>query len=435
MKPEAHIQTSIELLEEFSIQNKPFKRFFPAYIRMRRYIGSKDRKAIFQYSMDIFRNYFSLMRCAQALQIEVNFRSLMLIYLKLCIQKETSDIHLFFTGGYGPPPLTETEAKALSLLTHGESFEQSLEAPDFLLSSLMEYYGETILGQLSFISQNILPAYFRINPHKIHIDAISEDFKTQNLPLLEEDEEARLQSPHPYLLRFFENIDLKNHPFYKEGLIEVQDKGSQILCQLIKTKPDEYLWDFCAGGGGKSLYIQSCQPTLNVILSDIHKVKLKNAQQRFKRAGLPHPQIINLPHDLSSMDKFKGKIEHLILDVPCSSMGTWQRNPDLKLRMNADYLAQIVQTQKDIFLQASPFIKSGGRLYYFTCSLLPQENEQQIKWFLENNSDFKEVNIKQENEYLDNDILFPYDKHKNSLTLTPKIHNCDGFFAAILEKK
>ncbi len=434
MRAESHIQTTIELLEEYSVQTMPFARFFPSYVRQRRYMGSKDRKAVFAYAMGIFRLFFSLKRSSYALGLDDNFRSLMLVYLKMALQKDNHDIKALFIGGYGPEELSGSERQALDFLSHNEGLDLSLEAPDFLLPSLFEAYGEGICEELSFMSQNILPPYFRVNPHKADIEDITEELKAQNLPVREEDMEARMHSPHPHLLQFFEPIDLKNHPFYKEGLIEVQDKAAQILCNLIKTKAGERLWDFCAGGGGKSLYVQSDNPSLEVILSDIYEVKLKNAMERFQRAGLKKPQQALLPNGLEKMSAFEGKIDHMILDVPCSSLGTWQRNPDLKLRISEDYLAKIVQNQRHILSQAAPFVKTGGRLYYFTCSLLAQENDEQISWFLKSHPQFKQVSIAQENEFLHNEAFFPHNSNKNSLTIWPKTHHCDGFFAAILEK-
>ncbi|MFV0431497.1 MAG: RsmB/NOP family class I SAM-dependent RNA methyltransferase [Alphaproteobacteria bacterium] len=442
MQPSGHIQSCIELLSEFKGQSAPFKRFHKSFFKSRRYAGSKDRRAIFHMAMQIFRHYYNLNRMINACGLDINERSLVIAYLYLVENKDINDLKLLFVPPYGPKPLSINEQQALSMLSHKEAIEYSLELPDFILPSMIKQQGEVILSCFAHMAQNILKPYFRINPHKGEYFDICEQLIADDMPIIlpDEDDDITLR-PLPYLIQTFgqETIDIRNHPLYQQGLIEIQDKGSQILCSFIPNKPQQILWDFCGGAGGKSLYLQSASTELKVILSDITAVKLKEAQKRFTRAGLKIPQTLLLPQDLPKPQDLKADI--LLLDVPCSGSGTWQRNADLKVRLSQQSLTEIIQTQQKIIDQSIPYLKAGGQLYYMTCSLFAEENEEQVKYILKNHPKMAIKSICDINPYA-HDLKQRakskgYVKEENSpfLKIYPNVENCDGFFLAILEKE
>ncbi|MFV0321621.1 MAG: RsmB/NOP family class I SAM-dependent RNA methyltransferase [Alphaproteobacteria bacterium] len=444
MRPAAHIATCMELLREFKGQNAPFKRFHKEFFKTRRYAGSKDRRAVFNMAMQIFRHYYNLSRIISACGLPDDERSLILVYLYTCEGKDSADLQALFMGGYTPEPLTADELQALSLLAGFDGFDDALELPDFLLPSLLQNQGEVILSSFAFMSRNILKPYFRSNPNKGERLDILEDMEGDGIAVkLAQDADDDIPSLTPHLIELYgdENIDLRNYPLYQNGLIEVQDKGAQILCNLVNITNKRSLWDYCAGAGGKSLYLASQNPNLNVILSDVTAGKLKEAQMRFKRAGLPKPKVAILPKNLPALNHLKGQIDVLILDVPCSGTGTWQRNPDLKLRLSPERLEEIMATQRQIIDDALPYLKTGGTLYYMTCSLLAQENEQQVAYILENHASMKLIPITEHHsiahELKEKAQAKGFTKEPTSpyLKIYPNVENSDGFFMAVLEKK
>lgn len=292
------------------------------------------------------------------------------------------------------------------------------------------------------MSRNILKPYFRSNPNKGERLDILEDMEGDGIAVkLAQDADDDIPSLTPHLIELYgdENIDLRNYPLYQNGLIEVQDKGAQIICNLVNITNKRSLWDWCAGAGGKSLYLASKNPDLNIILSDTAAGKLKEAQTRFARAGLPTPKVAVLPKDLSTLNHLKGQIDVLILDVPCSGTGTWQRNPDLKLRLNPKRLEEIITTQRQIIDDALPYLKKGGKLYYITCSLLAEENEQQVDYILHNHPNMCILPITESNpqaqQLKENAAQKGFTKELQSpyIQIYPNAETCDGFFMAVLQ--
>ena len=195
----------------------------------------------------------------------------------------------------------------------------------------------------------------------------------------------------------------KRVPLEFDGLYEVQDEGSQLAVQYANAVPGERVLDFCAGGGGKALALAAeMMNEGNLVCYDADPVRMKNLPIRLERAGVK----------IATIEKPKGMFDLVFVDSPCSGSGTWRRNPDLKWRMKEADIEWLLKTQAKILEQAAPFVKSGGRMVYVTCSLFEAENEQQIDTFLEAHKEFRK-----EGEYL---------------KLSPLKSNTDGFFAANL---
>lgn len=199
---------------------------------------------------------------------------------------------------------------------------------------------------------------------------------------------------------------------FKSGFFEVQDEGSQLIADLVEAKPGDHVLDFCSGSGGKTLaFASKLQGKGQIYLHDIRSYSLLEAKKRLKRAGIQNAQIMNY-HD-EKKKKLKGHMDWVLVDGPCSGSGTLRRNPDMKWKFDLNRFSDLLLEQRNIFAEALVFVKPKKFIVYSTCSILPQENEEQVEYF-----------IKQHNLKL---IGSPFKS-------MPKRGGMDGFFGAVLQK-
>ena len=249
-------------------------------------------------------------------------------------------------------------------------------------------------------------------------------------------------SPTPFApdgVRIMGKPALQNTAGFKAGMFEVQDEGSQLLAYLVAPKRGEMIVDFCAGAGGKTLAIGALmRSTGRLYAFDTSERRLANLKPRQARSGLSnvHPVWIDSEND-AKIKRLAGKIDRVLVDAPCSGMGTLRRNPDLKWRQTPEGVAELNQKQISILNSAARLLKPGGRLVYATCSLLPQENQGVAEDFLKNHPEFEVVPAA---EVLK--PLFPKEKLPLGCSadhpwwqLWPHIHGTDGFFGAVFQKK
>lgn len=236
----------------------------------------------------------------------------------------------------------------------------------------------------------------------------------------------------PWGIRLQGRPPVNRWPMFEKGEIEVQDEGSQILAALVAPKRGEMIIDYCAGAGGKTLLLGALmRSTGRLYAFDVSAARLARAKPRFARSGLSNivPVVINADND-QRVKRLRGKAHRVLIDAPCSGLGTLRRNPDLKWRQHPESLQALLETQRNILRQAARCVAAGGRLVYATCSVLPEENEQQVEAFLAENPDFTLLdagkiaadrceNLTQEGPYL---------------RMRPDVHGTDGFFAAVMER-
>jgi 16S rRNA (cytosine967-C5)-methyltransferase len=226
-------------------------------------------------------------------------------------------------------------------------------------------------------------------------------------------------------------LNIGRHVLFTEGKIEVQDEGSQLLAHLVAAKRGMMVADFCAGAGGKTLAIGALmRNTGRLYAFDVSEKRLHNLGQRLKRSGLSNlnAQVISSETD-PKLKRLNGKFDRVLVDAPCSGLGTLRRNPDLKWRQTPQDVAELNVKQTNILARAAKLTKVGGRLIYATCSLLRDENEQIAEHFLATHPDFKLMNAAE--------ILAQHQIQLDTgdyLKLLPHLHNTDGFFAAVFEK-
>jgi 16S rRNA (cytosine967-C5)-methyltransferase len=215
------------------------------------------------------------------------------------------------------------------------------------------------------------------------------------------------------------------------GAFEVQDEGSQLLGLLLNPKRGEMVADFCAGAGGKTLLLGALmRNTGRLYAFDVSEKRLARLKPRLARSGLSnvHPVKIESERD-ARIKRLAGKLDRVLVDAPCSGLGTLRRNPDLKWRQTPESVAELAQKQSAILAAAATLLRPGGRLVYATCSLLDEENDQIVDAFLAQRPDFALLPADHALEHLG------WKDHAPRLRLFPHRHGTDGFYAALLERQ
>jgi 16S rRNA (cytosine967-C5)-methyltransferase len=306
------------------------------------------------------------------------------------------------------------------------------ELPLWLFSRVTAQYhdAEALLGALA----EPAPLDLRVNGIKAGRDDVLAQLCSgtrEHAPLAAE---ATRFSPDG--IRLHEKPGLTRWGLYKEGSIEVQDEGSQLIARLVAPRRGEMVVDFCAGAGGKTLALGSLmRSTGRIYALDINAKRLAGFGPRLKRSGLSnvHPAAIHSEND-PKVKRLAGKIDRVLVDAPCSGSGTLRRNPDLKWRFDENELARVNDVQASVLRAAARLVKRGGRLVYATCSLLATENQQVIEQFLREHPHFAPIDaaavLAQQGIALDHAARFaPW------FVMLPHLHGTDGFFAAVLERQ
>jgi 16S rRNA (cytosine967-C5)-methyltransferase len=237
----------------------------------------------------------------------------------------------------------------------------------------------------------------------------------------------------PWGLRMNAKPNLSKLTLFEKGVIEVQDEGSQLLALLLDAKRGEMVADFCAGAGGKTLALGAAmRNTGRLYAFDTSAHRLEAMKPRLARSGLSNIHPVAIAHERDDrIKRLRGKMDRVLVDAPCTGLGTLRRNPDLKWRQTPEAVAELTVKQAAILASAARLLKPGGRLVYATCSLLPAENEEIAQAFSAAHPNFKPLLVK--------DLLtdFEVSQPENLCTpdglylrLWPHRHGTDGFFAA-----
>jgi len=304
-----------------------------------------------------------------------------------------------------------------------KTFEVECELPDWAIERLRARYDESALLALAKGLLQNAPLDLRVNPLKISREAALERLAGDGL-------RATATPYSPEGIRLKEKPAINRHALFLQGSIEVQDEGSQLLCHLVAPKRGEMVVDFCAGAGGKTLALGALmRSTGRLYAFDISPKRLAGLKPRLARSGLSnvHPQRIEGVND-ARVKRLAGKIDRVLVDAPCSGLGTLRRNPDMKWRQTPEDVAELVEKQKSILAAAARLVKPGGRLVYTTCSILEEENRGIVEDFLRS----AEFTLRPAGEVLEKSGIRL--QMKDYLELWPHLHGTDGFFAAVLER-
>ena len=318
--------------------------------------------------------------------------------------------------------LSELKAKPEPALTLAEQ----TDLPDWLIERLSALMPEAELQALARTLNQPAPLDLRVNAQKTNRAAV--------LAQLAEEGLAATACPYaPEGIRLAGKPFLAKHPLFLDGSIEVQDEGSQLLGHLLAPKRGEMVVDFCAGAGGKTLLLGALmRSTGRLYALDVSEKRLAKLKPRLARSGLSnvHPMVIAHEND-THVKRLAGKCDRVLVDAPCSGLGTLRRNPDLKWRQTPQSVAELAVKQAAILAAAAKLLKPGGRLVYATCSLLPEENAQIVDAFLAAHPAFARRRA--------SDVLaaqgIALDLPGDDLQLLPQVHGTDGFYAAVLERQ
>jgi 16S rRNA (cytosine967-C5)-methyltransferase len=297
--------------------------------------------------------------------------------------------------------------------------------PDWLLTRLQRQYGEAELIALAHSLQRSAPLDLRVNLLKAERGAVLARLAAEGIG-------ASATPYSPLGVRLEGKPQINRHALFLEGAIEIQDEGSQLLCQLLAPRRGEMVADFCAGAGGKTLALGALMRSSGRLYAfDVSEKRLAGLKPRLARSGLSnvHPQWIASESD-ARLKRLAGKMDRVLVDAPCTGLGTLRRNPDLKWRQDEHSLAERRAKQDTILAAAARLVKPGGLMLYATCSLLDEENTEVVDAFLAAHAEFelKPVNaaLAQQRIELDAGVY---------LRLAPHVHGTDGFFAALLTRK
>ncbi len=297
--------------------------------------------------------------------------------------------------------------------------------PQWLFDKLVARDGEAATLELAEALNRPAPLDLRVNAIKATRDDVIASLATA--PILCE--------PTPYAalgIRVVKKPALQNLPLFKNGSIEVQDEGSQLLSQIVGARRGEMVVDFCAGAGGKTLALGAMmRNTGRLYAFDVSEKRLGKLKPRLARSGLSNVHPVQIAHENDAkIKRLAGKIDRVLVDAPCSGLGTLRRNPDVKWRQTEQSITELNVKQNAILSGAARLVKPGGRLVYATCSILDEENEAIVAQFMSTHDDFDLVPMK--DVFAEQKIAL---EMQDYLKLFPHRHQTDGFFAAVLERK
>ncbi|NVK18953.1 MAG: RsmB/NOP family class I SAM-dependent RNA methyltransferase [Methylocystaceae bacterium] len=426
MKPAARLQSAIEILTSVFEGKRPADAVIGDYFKARRYAGSKDRRSINETVYGILRKRAKLSWLADRFEISKSPRILVLMD---CIFKEM-DIDQLFTGDqYAPAPLKGKELEILPLLAECDFSDAPddvrLEYPAFLDHDLKDSLGDNF--------ENILIALNEEAPLDLRINALHDDAARAKDLLATQNIETEQGTFSPLCLRSAKKVKLGGIQAYKDGLVDVQDEGSQLIALLSQAKDCELVMDFCAGAGGKTLALAAEMENKGHLYAlDISSTRLYKMKRRLERAKIDNVILNPIRSEADPwLKQFELRVDRLLIDAPCSGIGAWRRNPESRWKLSEELLDDMLGRQERILQNAAPLVKPGGLMIYATCSLLKRENEDQIEKFLKKNDNFAIIEIKDSwSDRFNTDC--PFDG--NFMTMRPDIHKSDGFFCAVLER-
>ena len=300
-----------------------------------------------------------------------------------------------------------------------------LSLPDWLYDRLVAEMSEQQTIAFGRAMLKTAPLDLRVNTLIADREQVLRDLRASGF-------EAAPTRYSPIGIRVVGKPAVNRHALFSTGAIEVQDEGSQLLGYLVAPKRREMVVDFCAGAGGKTLLMGAMMQSQGRLYAfDVSEKRLKNFAPRLRRSGLSnvHPQIIASENDIK-VKRLAGKIDRVLVDAPCSGLGTLRRNPDLKWRQSPQAIDELAVKQRAILSSAATLLKPGGRLVYATCSVLAQENRKVIEAFLADRPDFRQVGCQQA---LDESHIAL--ESGDFLELRPQTHDTDAFFAAVMQRR
>jgi 16S rRNA (cytosine967-C5)-methyltransferase len=436
MTPPARLAATIELLTLVDATPRPADATVSAFFRERRFIGSKDRAEISRAVYRAMRRHARLGWWLEQSGAEPTPRGLVLADLIVGEGYDPDRAERSFSGGhYAPAQFTPWE-RTLATRLGGHTLDHpgmpeavAVECPPWAEAELRRALGDSFAREMGALIDPA-PLDLRVNALKGERDAVLEQLRADGL-------NAEPTEFSPLGIRLLGRPPIMAHPLYRDGVIEIQDEGSQLVGLLVDARPGQQVIDFCAGAGGKTLAIAATMANKGrLFATDVLDGRLLRARERFRRAGVHNVQTRAFEGENDPwIKRHKGAFDRVLVDAPCGGSGTWRRNPDMRWRPLGPGLGELVPLQLRLLDSAARLVKPGGRLIYATCSLLTAENEDQAEAFVAAHPDFTLMPLPEvwgETIGRIGDTKAPSSPY---LRLTPARHNTDGFFTAIFERR
>ena len=433
MTPGAQVAAAIDILAAIDTGERPADDVAADYFRRRRYIGAKDRPHIAGHVYIVLRHRPALDWWIAKNPVDLGPRSRVLAALVLTEGWRPEVVAACCDGDrFRPAPLSQGEDRlvrglAKRTLRHPEMPRAvANDLPDWLEPYLERVFGEGLEREMAALN-----AAASID---LRVNLLKADRETARRALAAEGVAAEPAPWSPVGLRLAGRVPLGGLAAFKEGLVEVQDEGSQITALLTDARPGMRVVDFCAGAGGKTLALAAGMANRGrLVACEVSARRLERAVRRLRRAGVGNVERRVLTSERDKWVKHHaGGFDRVLVDAPCLGTGTWRRNPGDKWRVTPENLADLVVRQQQILRSAARLVRPGGRLVYATCSVLREEDEAQAEAFLAAEPEFSVVPAARAwNETIGG----PSPGGERYLRLTPARHGTDGFFVAIFERQ
>jgi 16S rRNA (cytosine967-C5)-methyltransferase len=431
MTPSARLSAAIEVFADIDARRRPAGDTLKDWGLGHRFAGSSDRAAIAGLVYDALRRKAS----SAWLMGDATPRAALIGMLHRERGLDVAAIETQFNGArYSPAPLTDVEKTALAsnVLATAPAPVRG-DYPEWLEPHFTRAFGDERAEEGAALASRA-PLDLRVNLLATEREDV--------LPKL-----AHLGAAptrwSPIGLRIRLSADSKSpaihaEPAYRKGLVEIQDEGSQLAALLAGVKPGEQVVDLCAGAGGKTLAFAAVMENHGQIYAtDTDKRRLVPIHERIERAGARNIQVRTPRGEADVLTDLAGRADLVLIDAPCSGTGAWRRNPDAKWRIRPGAIAERLKQQEAVLERAVPLVKPGGRIVYITCSVLTEENGDQISAFVARHPDFSVekpgnvANTLGERGYLFSRAALISDQ---GLLMTPRRTDTDGFFVSLLRR-
>ena len=423
---EGWLRAATEVLTEVIDRHRPVKESLKDWGVAHRFAGSTDRAVIGNLVYDV-------LRCKSSLSWRVKSGTPRLLvfgaYSILWENGVEKLLKILEADKFAPEGLNDAELENLinGDLTTAPGYVKA-DVPEWIWSSFQSNFDEQAEAEGRALTKRP-PIDIRVNLLKTTRNKIEKKFSSIG---------GKPTSISPIGIRIDgrpqtgKTPDVKFEEGFQKGWYEIQDEASQVVSLLANVQPKEQILDYCAGSGGKTLALAAEMGNTGQIYAyDSNKTRLSPIYQRLSRAGVRNVQVISPAEN--SLDGLVGKMDRVLVDAPCSGSGVWRRHPDSKWRLTENSLELRIAEQERILLEASKFVKVGGYLVYITCSVLAEENEQQVYAFESANSNFEIISVGEVwQDRFGFDSAKPWSSDMKSITLTPASTDTDGFFIAVL---
>ncbi len=432
MTPGARLSAAIEVVADIEARRRPAADALKDWGLAHRFAGSGDRASIAGMVYDALRRRAS----SAHVMGDASPRAIMLGMLRLERKLEPDAIGALADGArFAPPPLSEDErARLLAPDLAGAPAWVVGDYPEWLDPHLARVFGEERAAEGAALARRA-PLDLRVNTIKGNRDEVA-------AALAELDPVPTRWSP--FGLRITLAADAKNpaihaEPAFIKGMVEVQDEGSQLAALLAGARPGEQVIDLCAGAGGKTLALAAAMENHGQLYAtDLDKRRLAPIHDRLARSGARNVQVRTPKSVGNELADLAGRADLLFIDAPCTGIGAWRRNPDAKWRMRPGALELRCKEQAAALDRGAILVKPGGRIAYVTCSVLAEENGDQVRAFLARHGDFAVMspagtaNALGERAYLFRHAVLISEE---GLLMTPRRTDTDGFYLSVLVRR